>query len=290
MKLLLYEQELLDEVRRQVRRAREFSIAQALITVNGLVQVEKEIRDSLGRGGGGRVLVGIDMPTEPEAIERLLRIQEMYGPQLELRFFKSGVHRMLHAKFAVFRDQHGKGTGIIGSSNLTLGGLTQNYEANALISDQNLVGRLVAYFEEHFFGGHSKPITHEWLQAYRVLWSERQKAVKRLRTIRAKVRRLGARSDTEKAPRRVKGHVFAFTGKIHKWPRATKLYPLIKRLGGQVVPSADGIARADCLVHGDILGRKKSTRKLARARVEKMPIITEEDFFRLVSQERKFRS
>ncbi len=37
----------------------------------------------------------------------------------------------------------------------------------------------------------------------------------------------------------------------------------------------------ECLVHAEILGGRKSTRKLVRAHQQNIPIITEEQFFRL---------
>jgi hypothetical protein len=36
---------------------------------------------------------------------------------------------------------------------------------------------------------------------------------------------------------------------------------------------------ANCLVHGEILGGRKSTRKLVKARQLNIPIISEEQFF-----------
>jgi BRCT domain type II-containing protein len=38
---------------------------------------------------------------------------------------------------------------------------------------------------------------------------------------------------------------------------------------------------AECLVHAEILGGRRSTRKLLKARERKIPIITEEQFFTL---------
>jgi hypothetical protein len=166
----------------------------------------------------------------------------------------------------------------------------QNYEANVLVSEQKLVRQLLDYFEEHFSGAHAKRITEEWLRGYRQVWLERQKVVNRLRAARSKVRRIGTKAETEQSPpRRIRGHVFAFTGRIADWPRETKLYPRVKRLGGQIAPYADGMGQAHCLVHADILGGRKSTRKLLRARELSLPVITEEEFFVIMERERRQR-
>jgi hypothetical protein len=43
---------------------------------------------------------------------------------------------------------------------------------------------------------------------------------------------------------------------------------------------------ASCLVHGEILGGQKSTRKLVKARPMNIPIITDELFFNLLGLKR----
>jgi hypothetical protein len=49
------------------------------------------------------------------------------------------------------------------------------------------------------------------------------------------------------------------------------------------------MANVQCLVHGEILGGRKSTRKLVRARELEVPVITEQEFFRIMKKEQKIR-
>jgi BRCT domain type II-containing protein len=81
------------------------------------------------------------------------------------------------------------------------------------------------------------------------------------------------------SPNRIKGHVYAFTGRIAGWPRERILYPRVERRGGRVAKS---IASAECLVHAELLGGLKTTRKLVKARQMNIPIITEEQFLKLL--------
>ena len=126
-------------------------------------------------------------------------------------------------------------------------------------------------------GAHARRVDERWLDQYRQLWIERKKTEQRQRRLREKARSLG--KPESDAPNRIKGHVFAFTGRIVGWPRTRILYPRVERRGGRVAKS---IGSAECLVHAELLGGRKTTRKLVKARQMNMPIITEEQFLRLI--------
>ena len=190
----------------------------------------------------------------------------------EVRRFEPG-KRFFHPKISVFVSRSGAATAIIGSSNLTGGGLGTNYEANILLDDRRIVQKFLDYFEEHFQGAHAKRIDQHWLDQYRQLWIEREKAEQRQRRLREKARSLG--KPPSNAPNRIKGHVFAFTGRIAGWPRK-KLYPYVEHRGGRLAMTARGIGSAECLVHAEVLGGRRITRKLLKARQMNIPIITEE--------------
>ena len=67
------------------------------------------------------MLFGVDLPTEPAAIEILYTIQTQHKENFELRRFEPG-RTIFHPKFSIFVGQTGTVTAIIGSSNLTEGG------------------------------------------------------------------------------------------------------------------------------------------------------------------------
>jgi HKD family nuclease len=290
METLLYENETVDRFRSELSRARGFHFAFGLLSNHGLKEVEDALTRCLKAGGHGRVLIGVDMPTHPDAIRQLRKLEIDYKKQLELRRFQSGKRHIFHVKLAIFENRNGKQTAILGSSNLTRGGLIGNYEANVFLDNKESLGELLDYFDQQFEGAYARQIDDTWFDNYLKWWKEREKAERKLQQLREKVRKLPAKRRFVKTlPKRIKGFAFAFTGRIDEWPRERKLYPTVRRLGGQIVFSADSITNADCLVHGEILAPRKDTKKLRGAIQNNIPRITEEEFLKILEHEQKQR-
>jgi HKD family nuclease len=257
-----------------------------LITQSGLHLIEEGLEQLLTRGGEIEVLVGTDMATDPEAIEALLKLQEQYADRMTIRRFASGSSQIFHPKVWIFSFRSGPGAAIVGSSNLTLGGLNSNLEANVLVTDRGVVSELEGFFDELFEGGRAKHIDTMWLDSYRDLWKQQRAArmkLDRLQT-KAKVIRM-RRAVRTTVPTRLRNHSFAFTGRIADWPRVSMLYPTIEQYGG-MVKEFEGLSKAECLVHGDIRGGTRTTRKLRTARRNGIDIISESDFFRILDNEK----
>ena len=288
MKPLIYEDELIQQLRACLGNAAEFALGMALITQGGLDLVAEDLRDCFERGGLGRILIGIDMPTEPGAIRFMWKLQTEFPSQLKLRVFQSSSRRMFHPKLSLFRSRQGHWSAIVGSANLTNGGLAGNYEASLFVDDQRVARRCLDFFEENFKGGHARRIDATWLDRYEANFQLRAKAMKSLAKARNRVRRLRAkRTQSRPIPWRIRGFKFGFTGKIEEWPREKRLYPFVRRRGGEIASTASSLKSADCLVHGQILGGRKSTRKLAAAENHQIPVIPDEEFFEIAKRERK---
>ena len=289
VKTLLYEKELLTAVQRRLMSARRFKIATAMISAAGVNNVDESISICLKKGGTGEILIGIDLPSEPKAMQELLRIQADYADQLTLKIFSRLKNRIFHPKLFIFESRNGRRSAIIGSSNLTGGGLTENYEANVLVEADTVAGELSDYFDEHFQGAYSEDLTSEWLEPYFKEWVKRKKLLDKLRQLPPK-NRARAHTNIEKVdtPKRISGYRFAFTGGIPDWPRAKMLYPCVRKLGGRII-EAEHITSADCLVHGEVMSGRKTTRKLRGARQNKIPVIPQEEFMALVAKERALR-
>lgn len=158
------------------------------------------------------------------------------------------------------------------------------------LDDQRAARNCLDYFDENFKGGHTRTIDEQWIDKYRSQFTLRLKAMKALQKARDRVLRLRAKRIASKpVPLRIRGYKFGFTGKIEGWPRDTELYPLVQKLGGLIALRAGSIPSADCLVHGQILGGRKSTLKLNSAEENEVPIISDEDFFEIVAREKKRR-
>jgi HKD family nuclease len=132
MKALQAENELLEHFKKELARASEFYLGMALVTKGGLKLVLASIERCLERRGRGYVLFGVDLPTDPDAIQSLKALQSRHKENFEVRRFQPGT-RFFHPKVSVFVKRNGTKTAIIGSSNLTGGGLSKNYEANVLL-------------------------------------------------------------------------------------------------------------------------------------------------------------
>lgn len=290
MKALLYESEARKEWRAQLWTAKQFRIAMALVKKNGIDLVRDAMDSAFDSGAKGQFLVGVDLPTEPDAIEILCDLRDQYSPRFQLAYFRPAKHQDFHAKVGLFQSTAGKWSAIVGSSNLTHGGLCDNYEANVLIDDSRVAGQLLGYFDELFQGGGAKEVTKEWLERYRALWFKRQELNKLLRTARASVVNISRPPRTGKpVPRRIKGHEFAFTGRIARGARESVVYPMVGKYHGSIVKSPKGIHHADCLVHGDILGGPRTTLKLRAARNNNVPVIQEDEFARIEANEKRLR-
>lgn len=282
MKALLYERELLKAFLSELRRAKHVQIAVALIRRKGIEVLGGHIDAFLRRGGRLDVVLGTDLPTDPEAIERLLAVQAQFSSSVRIRRFQSGPKGVFHPKLVVFQHANGRLVAIVGSSNLTDAGWGWNHEANVLVTDQPTAQRLNNYVRELLLGGFARKISEAWIKKYRRVWEARERLRAQDKALQRK------RPKTSAGPSRLKGNTFAFTGAIKDYPRERKLYPLIRSLGGKVAKSAKGVISADCLVHAE-LGAHETTKKLLTAEEYGVPRITERDFFRLVKRENRLR-
>ena len=103
-------------------------------------------------------------------IAPILELMRRFGDRIEIKS-----HSMLHAKM-YFCD--GKAA-ILGSSNLTLGGMERNAELNWLVrgakkEDRNELSNLATWFT-HRWGEASGPLSVERLMAIEMAWEKRQR-------------------------------------------------------------------------------------------------------------------
>jgi HKD family nuclease len=280
----LYPRELVERVREELASSQHFRIASAMVSMAGVDLIYRSIERCMERDGCGQILIGVDLPSDPNAIERLRGLASKYASQLDLKYFRPLRNRIFHPKLFLFRKRKGKTSAIIGSSNLTGGGLTENHEANIWVRSGSVVSELTEYFDEHFEGAYSSQVTSEWLADYRDEWLLRKKLFDQLRRLRQKSQAKSRRhAPQSRLPKRIKDSLLAFTGGIRDWPRR-ELYPLVRRLGGWTV-EVDSVRRADGLVHAEFFGGRKTSRKLQNARKFKVPVMTEEDFWALARRE-----
>ncbi|SRR6266566_2343331 len=183
---LLYERQLVTRLQQELLSAKMFRIASAMVSVAGVNEIFPSLERCLEKGGSGQILIGVDLPSDPDAIGNLRRLAAKYSENLKLKYFRPLRSRIFHPKLFIFGGKASSTSAIIGSSNLTGGGLTENHEANIGVRSGSVVSELTEYFDEHFEGAYSSQVTSEWLADYRDEWLLRKKLFDRLKKLRQK--------------------------------------------------------------------------------------------------------
>lgn len=95
---------------------------------------EDPVIDELMHGGGEiDLVVGLDAITNRQTLERLQQLEQMHG-RFRPRVFWNDVVSLFHPKISDFTYAGGGRTLIVGSGNLTPGGLMNNIEAYTVVS------------------------------------------------------------------------------------------------------------------------------------------------------------
>ena len=100
----------------------------AWANANGIKSLlEDDVFDDFLVAGNFRLFVGTDSITDPPAISKLVEISTR-RPRLDVRAFMSPTSSLFHPKIAWFEHEKHLSL-IVGSGNLTMGGLRSNWEA-----------------------------------------------------------------------------------------------------------------------------------------------------------------
>src|SRR5687767_6811377 len=106
-------------------------VAVAFLKHSGLRSIESRLEAFLQRGGTLRLLVGTDFfLTEAQALRDLDRLAKIY-PKLEWRLVEQSNTSTFHPKYYRFQDAANAWL-MIGSANLTGGGLESNIEVSVV--------------------------------------------------------------------------------------------------------------------------------------------------------------
>jgi len=127
-----------DGIAKLFRDAERFDCLVAFATYSGFKWIESQLKSRLDDPNfRARFLVGLDFyHTEPGLLDTLLAMSKKHGDKFI--FYISGPDRgcVYHPK--VYAFYHGaKETVVIGSANLTQGGLSQNYEMSVCLEGQS---------------------------------------------------------------------------------------------------------------------------------------------------------
>lgn len=136
--------------------------------------------------GSYQLIVGIDEITNTSTIEKLIEFQESYNSLNINAFLHNSRNSLFHLKISYFSRDDGCGSLVIGSGNLTTGGLRKNREAFAVVnlSKRELIN-IEAYWNEWITQSNRylKPLTDAGVLAKVALNSLRARARKELPVI-----------------------------------------------------------------------------------------------------------
>ena len=126
------------------------------------VQMAKQLRQQLTFG----------MPTNTDEATMHRLMEQLRGKRVTVKLF---LRHPLHAKlYLLFRDDpNNPVTGYLGSSNLTLAGLSQQGELNVDVLDHDATGKLQQWFEDRWSDRLCVDITEELLQIIEESWARK---------------------------------------------------------------------------------------------------------------------
>jgi HKD family nuclease len=151
MHAILPNSDMSQVLRDSFANAKRFNVAMALATSWGVRTIYGAVESCVKRGATGRFVFGTDLPSEPKAIRTLLRWAQVYPDRFHLRHCQPNAG-IFHPKLYVFESHRGKLTAVVGSANLSRGGLQANSEASVLVEDQATCQLLDAFVDKGFDG------------------------------------------------------------------------------------------------------------------------------------------
>lgn len=126
-----------DELLASLEQAADVRIATAFATGAGVSRLVDPFKRVLSSGGALQVVYGLDFRiTNPEAMDAFRSLADEYPDSVKhLAYPKWDLHvsQTFHPKLYICTTASGDARVLLGSSNLTTGGLWENFEANAVI-------------------------------------------------------------------------------------------------------------------------------------------------------------
>lgn len=134
-------------VAKLLKRAKRLECMVAFAKTSALDITMTGLEKALAGGLNARFAIGLDFYlTEPGVLRRLLKLSKNHALELYL----SNSSATFHPKIYAFQSDILQCSVLIGSANLTYGGLSGNYEASAMIEDANgaLMESVIRHFDE----------------------------------------------------------------------------------------------------------------------------------------------
>uniref|UniRef100_A0A832CVL7 Phospholipase D-like domain-containing protein n=1 Tax=Ignavibacterium album TaxID=591197 RepID=A0A832CVL7_9BACT len=175
---------LSDSLEKELKLANEIWIAVSLMNLSGL----KFIQENINKNCKQNYLLGVDLPTDPEAFKKLNEMQ--FNSETKVRVF-SDKKIFFHPKLYLLQHND-RITAYIGSANCTDGGLNKNIELSICIKDEQICRELKNWFEKYY--QESVPLTTEFVENYKKDFIKRQNIKKQDEKIAKKAKESSTKS------------------------------------------------------------------------------------------------
>jgi len=125
-------------INQEIYEAKKVQIAVAFLKYTGIKVIEKSMRHCLVGGGSFEIIAGLDFKTtDSQALQYLINLKKEYS---NVNFYCFGDRKdnktdiVFHPKIYLFEKEK-ETTGIVGSANMTKGGLMTNFEVNTVFKE-----------------------------------------------------------------------------------------------------------------------------------------------------------
>lgn len=177
-----------------LRAAKAVTLVMAFAKQSGWLSIKEAL---LSGKAGVDILVGLNFDiTEPAVLSEWLGLQEKAPYRFTVRV--APLDPVFHPKVILVQRQDDSRFAIVGSGNLTGGGLSTNVECGVMLETKGQIDELISWQSNLA----SKPLTAEIIDAYQPLYKEAVKAVRTVRRPASKLRALlrGARAPDSYEP------------------------------------------------------------------------------------------
>ena len=159
-------EKLSGDLKSELKKADEIWIAVGLLNYKGLLFILERVSKACRLN----FVVGIDLPTEPKALSKLLSLKgkrPITAKVLTEDFF--------HPKVYIIKSGR-KLTAFVGSANCTNGGLEANIEMSIGTKDKNVCKELIKWFEKTLLPA-SQPLSFDFINQYKPKYDNRLKRI-----------------------------------------------------------------------------------------------------------------
>jgi len=202
----------------QLESSQDTRIAVAFVSRRGLGMLEAGIQKALGSGGRIEFLVGLDMRvTEPQALDTLLEWSRA-STQVAAYAYSSVSTAIYHPKLYLFRKADSVSS-VVGSSNLTEGGLKRNVEVNILLDgseDEEVFSDMFAVYSRLKFDDRRVELNAELAELYGQLCKQERKRDAGVNSeLRQEVERFDEAVSRMRRPHRTRRDLFGWLDAVY---------------------------------------------------------------------------